>query len=498
MGTIKRKGSALHEVAKQAIRQTEQSIPLCVDLDGTLLRTDLLHEQLLRVVKLYPQRLPELLGSLFRGKAAFKDHVARLTPVNGALLPFRDEVVTVIEAARARGQKIVLCTASPLPFAKAVADHLSLFDSVLSSSATTNLAAHNKADALTERFGEGMFDYIGDSSHDLAVFSKCRNGTLVSSQRGLRNRSLAINPNMEFIDAPRLLLKDFIRAIRWHQWIKNLLIFVPLVAAHAVGDMERLFSAVIAFVSFSLCASATYIANDLLDLDADRAHQNKKNRPFAAGRIPVSFGMAIAAAFLIASLLLSLMLSGRFSMALVGYIACTLTYSFALKRQVVLDVIFLAGLYTLRIIAGAAATQIMPSFWLLAFSMFIFLSLALVKRVSELRRTMGSRHIIGRGYVQSDMNVLLTLGSASGLSSVVILAFYMQSEIVTLMYPAKGWLWLIPPIMLYWITRLWMKTNRDEIDDDPVVFAARDWQSLAALALIGVLFLLAVIGPVAW
>jgi len=488
----------MHGVANKAIGQMEQSIPLCVDLDGTLLRTDLLHEALLRVAKLYPQRLPELLRSLLQGKAAFKENVARLTPVNGVLLPLRDEVVATIEAARARGQEIILCTASPKPFAQAVSDHFGLFDGVVSSSDTSNLAGRNKADALIERYGKGRFDYIGDSNHDLAVFSQCRNGILVSSRRGLRDRSLSSNPNMEFIDAPRLSPKDLVKAARVHQWVKNLLIFIPLVAAHAVGDSERLLQAIMAFIAFCLCASATYIANDLLDLDADRAHHSKKNRPFAAGRIPISYGIAIAALFLISSLLLSLALPWRFSVLLLGYLSCTLAYSFALKRKVVVDVILLAGLYTLRIIAGAAATQITPSFWLLALSMFMFLSLALVKRVSELRRTIETHQITGRGYIQSDMNILLSLGSASGLGSVLILALYVQSETATLMYPAKGWLWLIPAVVLYWVTRLWMKTNRDEIDDDPVVFAMRDRQSLVVLAIIGALFLLALEGPVSW
>lgn len=477
---------------------SSNSIPLCVDLDGTLIQTDLLLEALVRVAKQNPLGLPALFSTLFAGKAAFKDKISKSITIEARHLPFRDEVIALVEAARANGQKTVLCTASPAPFAHAVADQLDLFDDVLTSTADVNLASGAKAAALTERFGERGFDYIGNSEHDLAVFAQSRRGTLVSSRSNLRERSLKHNPDMEFLDDPHPTLRTWLTAIRWHQWVKNLLIFVPIIAAHAIGDIERFASAFVAFVAFCLCASATYIANDLLDLDSDRAHHSKKFRPFAAGSIPIASGMLVSALLLSLSFVIGAFLPWRFELVLAGYLVVTVAYSVVLKRQVVVDVMLLAGLYTLRIIAGAAATEITPSFWLLAFSMFTFLSLAMVKRVSELKRTSGSGKISGRGYVQDDIIILLSLGSASGLVSVLILALYMQSEIISLMYSAKGWLWLIPALVLYWMTRLWIKTNRNEIDDDPVVFAAKDWQSLVVLALIGTLFLLAVNGPTLW
>lgn len=475
-----------------------QGVPLCVDLDGTLIRSDLLHEALFAIAKQKPALLFELFLTLPAGKAAFKAKVSQAVSVDGALLPYREDVVSAIEEARAQGQTVVLCTASPEPFARAVASHLGLFDEVLASSQDTNLASEEKANSLVERFGEGQFDYIGNSDHDLAIFAKCRRGTLISSRTQLRDRCSTRNSNMEFADGTAPTVRTWIRALRLHQWVKNLLIFVPLIAGHAVDDVERIFSAVLAFVAFGFCASSTYILNDLLDLQADRAHHTKKRRPFAAGDIPVSLGVAVSLFLLLASFLLASMLPSQFVLVLTGYLAVTLAYSLALKRQVVVDVILLAGLYTMRIVAGAAATEIAPSFWLLGFSMFMFLSLALVKRISELKRSFGESRLAGRGYVQEDLLVLIPLGSASGLISVLILALYMQTEIVSEMYPAKGWLWLVPVLVLYWVTRLWMKTNRNEIDDDPVVFATKDWQSLIVLGLIGVLFGLAIEGPVLW
>ena len=472
-------------------------ITLCVDLDGTLIRTDLLHEGLLKAAKSAPHKLPSLFAALKGGKASFKHALAELIRIDPTLLVYRPEVMALINEARDKGRSVVLCTASPALFGKAVADHLGLFEAVMTSTSDINLAARHKAAALVNKFGEGNFDYIGNSKHDAPIFASCRRGYLVSSNGRLRRVCSANQRDMLFINDPATNALTWMKAMRVHQWVKNLLIFLPLLAGHQVGDMNRLVQAVLAFAAFSLCASAIYIANDLLDLDADRAHKSKRKRPFAAGMIPASSGVAAIAILLFASFLIATLLPWRFSIVLLGYVIVTTAYSFALKRQVVIDVMLLAGLYTLRIIAGAAATSIMPSFWLLAFSMFVFLCLAMVKRVSELRPSAGGE-ISGRGYVPSDMAVLLSLGPGCGLVSVLILALYMQSDAVLLMYPSKGWLWLVPPVFLYWIVRLWLKANRGEVEEDPVVFAMRDWQSLTIAGLIGILAALALWGPAPW
>jgi len=473
-------------------------VPLCVDLDGTLIRVDLLHEGILKAVKVHPGAMPQMLGALLKGKAAFKHKIEELSAVDAALLPYRPEVRARIEEAREEGRPVVLCTASPAKFAHAVARHLACFDEVLTTTPGINLATHVKADALADRYGEGGFDYIGNSHHDIAVFARARSGILVSSVQMLRKRAGAVQPAMTFIDDGPPPVKSWIKAIRVHQWVKNLLIFVPLLAGHAVGDPARLLNAILAFVAFSLCASAIYVLNDLFDLDSDRGHHSKWRRPFASGILTAKAGAVAAFLLLAAALALLFWLPAGFGVTLLGYIVATTAYSFRLKQQVVVDVMLLAGLYTIRIIAGSAATGILPSFWLLGFSMFLFLCLAMVKRVSELQRANGAGQLAGRGYMAEDRVVLLALGSASGMVSVLILALYMQSDTMLAMYPAGSWLWLVPPVMLYWITRLWLKTNRNEIDDDPVVFAVRDWQSLMLLGVMGVVFLLATYGPALW
>ncbi|MNF73484.1 Decaprenyl-phosphate phosphoribosyltransferase [compost metagenome] len=262
---------------------------------------------------------------------------------------------------------------------------------------------------------------------------------------------------------------------------------------------QLLFWAILAFISFSLCASSVYLLNDLLDLPADRKHHRKKNRPFAAGTLSVKSGIAAIPLLLGSSLILALQLPPRFLVVLGVYYFLTAAYSFLLKKQVIVDVMILASLYSIRVIAGAAATDIKPSFWLLAFSMFIFLSLALVKRYSELRDTAFSVKLLpGRGYRPEDLPVVLALGSSSGMISVLILAMYTQAEIVPVMYPSHEWLWFAPSLMLYWTARLWMKTVRGEVDEDPVLFAARDWQSIVVVALMGCTFFMAISGPSLW
>jgi len=476
------------------------AVPLCVDLDGTLIRTDMLHENVLGLAKVSPVSLLSLVGWLARGKAHLKHQVAERVTVDPAGLPYNEQVLDLIREARAAGRPVVLATASPLSVAQAIADHLGLFDDVIATDPTTNLAAGNKAEALVARYGRQGFDYAGNHRHDLPIFAVSRNAHLVSSSGGLRRSAQRHNDNVAHIDVAGGGLKSWIKALRLHQWLKNALIFVPLLAAKAEGDHGLLLAACLAFLAFGLFASSVYVLNDLLDLQADRQHRTKRRRPFASGAIPVAHGVVAAPLLMAASVGLAIgFLPGIFLEVLLVYGAITTAYSFYLKRQVVVDVLLLATLYTIRILAGAAATHIKPSFWLLAFSMFIFLCLAMAKRYSELRQAMDKQGTLaGRGYMPSDLPVVLAMGSGSGLVAVLILALYTQSEIVPAHYPAPEWLWMVPPVMLYWVVRLWMKANRGEVDDDPVVFAARDWQSLVVAAMMGCLFAFASIGWQPW
>ena len=470
-------------------------IPLCVDLDGTLIRSDTLHEALLLLAKESPFALSALPVWLAGGKANLKHLVAERVELHSPSLPYCEDVLDLIREAREQHRPVVLVTAAPARIANAVAETLGLFDDVLTSDAMLNLSRHRKADALVDRYGSRGFDYVGNSTDDLPVFEHCRRAFLVSSNAQLRRAAGRRTKDVTFVDRRSGGVRAWMKALRVHQWLKNLLIFVPLLASGRFRDLELLAQAALAFASFSLFASAVYVVNDMVDLQSDRLHRTKRMRPFASGALPLSAGVAAAPVLVIAALGLALLLPALFLATLLGYALATTLYSFALKRQVIVDVMLLAGLYTMRILAGSAATDIRPSFWLLAFSMFIFLCLAMTKRYSELREAIDQdKTLSGRGYLPSDLPVVLALGSASGFVSVLILALYTQSRVVPELYPAPEWIGLVPPLLLYWVARLWLKAGRGEIDDDPVLFAARDWQSLVVAIAVGILFVLAASG----
>lgn len=467
-----------------------QAIALCIDCDGSLIRTDLLHESVFRLLKTAPWLVFLLPFWLLRGKAHLKERLAHRVSLDVGLLPMNENVLALARAARAANRRVVLATASHHRPAQALAAHLGLFDEVLATEGSVNLAGATKRARLVSRFGERGFDYVGNGRSDLPVWASARQAVVVSSQAALARAAAAVTTVERVIAPPRAGLRAYLRGLRLHQWLKNLLVFVPLVAAHHVHVRAELVQAVLAFFAFSLCASAVYVLNDLLDLEADRRHLRKRQRPFAAGLIPLWHGAALVPLLLGAALAIALMLPRAFVLVLGAYFACTLAYSLLLKRQVIVDVLLLAGLYTVRVIAGAAATAIAPSFWLLAFSMFLFLSLAMVKRYAELQLTLAQNQegAAGRGYVVQDLPVLMSIGTGSGLVAVLVFALYINSPETRANYTQPLWLWLVPPLLLYWISRIWMKVRRGEVDDDPVVFAARDWQSLLLLILSALFF----------
>lgn len=466
------------------------SVPLCVDCDGTLLQTDLLHEAVIQLFKSSPRSLIKLPLWLLRGKAYMKGRIAEVVELDWGTLPLRREVVDLIHAARAKGRRIVLATASHESFATKLNQQLQLFDDVIGTSGERNLAGDVKAAVLCERFGRGGFDYVGDSSTDLPVWAAARSAVVVADGASLADDARKVAHVEAVIPSRGSRLGALLRALRLHQWVKNTLVFVPLVAAHALGSLEGWKASGMAFLSFSLCASSVYVINDLLDLAADRRHKRKRNRPFASGALSVRAGVALAPVLLGLGFAIALMLPPLFITALAVYFLATLSYSLRLKRQVVVDVILLAGLYTMRIVAGAAATKIVPSFWLLAFAMFVFLSLALVKRYTELRQQAAANELsaAGRGYGVTDLPVLLSVGTSSSMVSVLVFALFVNAPTTTATYDHVMWLWLVPPLLLYWSTRIWMKAHRDEVHDDPLVFALRDRHSLVVLALSGLLF----------
>ncbi len=398
----------------------ENGTPLCIDLDGSLIKSDILIESVFALLKknfLYIFLLPVWLS---RGKAYLKDQIAQRAEVDVTLLPYNEGLLGYISAARDAGREVILATASHRKYAEQIATHLGFFSAIIATDATQNVSGHTKARLLTERFGEGGFDYAGNAPIDLEIWRKSRRAVLVNPERGVETAARALGNVEKVIDDRRGGIGPYIKAIRAHQWLKNLLVFVPLLAAHRLSEWNLFVDACLAFIAFSLCASSVYLLNDLLDLPADRAHPRKRLRPFAAGTIRPMYGAALIPTLLLASILVCLALPGLFFVVLMVYYAFTVAYSFYLKRVVLVDVLVLAGLYTLRVIGGAAAVLVEPSFWLLALSMFMFMSLALVKRSAELyvQRARDEKTAAGRGYRVTDMEYLHSMGTASGYLAV--------------------------------------------------------------------------------
>ena len=473
----------------------KNNVPLCIDLDGTLLRSDLLFETGMAFVRSQPFSLFKPLNWLAKGKATLKEGLAHATQIDVSTLPYDPAVIELIETERRSGRTVVLATASHHSLAERIAEHLKLFDQVLATNSELNLSAHRKRDLLVERYGEGGFDYAGNSHDDTPVWAAARQAYVVNPDAGVERRARASNNVERVIRSNQSGLKDWLKALRLHQWMKNALIFVPLLAAHQLTNPALLWQGVLAFLFFGLCASSVYLLNDLLDLADDRHHHSKRNRPFAAGRLSIKSGLLAFPLLLIGAFGGALwLLPWQFSGVLAAYYSLTLAYSLALKRRVVVDVIALASLYTTRIIAGAAAFGLSLTFWLLAFSMFIFLSLALVKRYAELHeaRVKGdTEKTRGRGYYPQDLEMISSLGAASGYLAVMVLALYIHDQATVAMYTYPQAIWLACPLLLYWITRAWMITHRGLMHDDPVVFAIRDRTSLMVGALFALVFWIA-------
>lgn len=466
-------------------------IPLAVDLDGTLISTDLLWESVFQLLRTNPLYLFLIPIWLFSGKARLKTEIARRVPFDAAHLPYREDFVSYLRAERVRGRELVLVTAAAEPFAKAVAAHLGLFSAVYHTDEATNLAAHRKAALLAKLYGPQGFDYAGNDRADIAVFQAARNAIVVAPD-AVADRYQKAHASMRF-DAKRANMKTYIKMLRVHQWLKNFLVFASPVLAHTVLMPETLFATTLAMVAFSFSASAIYIINDILDLPLDRQHPTKRNRPFASGAISIPFGLMVSALLLLATAAICLLLPLQFAAVIVLYLVVTTAYSLALKRMLLIDVLCLAGLYALRILGGKAATDLPLSFWLMAFGLFFFLSLALVKRYVELRFTtvdVGDR-IAGRGYRPEDIHIVAQSGVSSAFAAALVLSLYIQSEDIRALYNEPWVIWPLVPMVLYINVRIWILAHRKELDDDPVVFIATDWRSQLVIAIGVVLFVLA-------
>jgi 4-hydroxybenzoate polyprenyltransferase/phosphoserine phosphatase len=456
----------------QAARET--SPVLCVDLDGTLIRGNLLWECVLALLKTHPLTLLFLPLWCLRGPAFLKHQLAARVHLNPALLPYRPQVLDLLRKEKLSGRTVALVTAADLGLAEAIAAHLGFFDEVHASDGNHNLKGRNKAAFLAERFAQEGFDYVGDSRADLDVWKHARGAYVVGTQ-SRADQAAAVTTLREIITEPLASLRTWVNAFRGHHWAKNLLLFLPLALSHNLA-FDPVVRTIAGVVLYGFCASGLYILNDLLDLHSDREHPWKRDRPFAAGEISIPGGLFLSVILLSSAIGLGFALERQFGLVLLGYAALTMWYSFHLKKIALLDVFVLSSFYSFRILAGAMISATPLSQWFLAFSMFFFLSLAMAKRYSELLHAsdLVASGNSRRGYRVDDRELLLSLGVGSSFSAIVILSLYVHSQEVRILYLSPEYLFLLCPIVLYWLSRTWLQAHRGELKEDPVTLAIRD------------------------
>jgi 4-hydroxybenzoate polyprenyltransferase len=410
-----------------------------------------------------------------------KSQVASLVTLDVEHLPYNRPLLDYLRDEHAAGRKLYLATGADRVLARKVAAHLGIFEDVLASDGAVNLTGRNKLQHLEQRFAADGFDYIGNALPDLPLLQGAQEAMVanpdLSLKLALKSRNVAVSRT--FQDRSHLLAA-LAKALRVHQWAKNLLVFLPLLLAHSFRHAASVLAAVAAFFCFSFTASATYIINDLLDLESDRVHLHKRKRAFAAGNLSVATGLGISFALAAAALITAAYLPRKFLVYLLLYFVTTLAYSLSLKRIVLVDVVVLSSLYTIRMLAGSEATHDPVSPWLAAFSIFLFLSLAMVKRFSELQNlhSRGATPSNARGYLLSDIEQLRSFGTSSAYASIVIFALYINGRDVVSLYHHPTRMWLITPLLILWISRVWLLASRGLLDEDPVVFALSDRMSL--------------------
>ena len=480
--------------APSAMNQND-SKSLFVDLDKSLISTDTLWESMIVLFKGHPFALFKVPFWLLKGKAGFKNEIAKRVIPDAALLPYRENVVSLIQERRDKGADVILATAANERIAHAVSNHLDLFTSVLASDASTNLSGSRKSSAICEASANEDFEYIGDTWVDVPIWKKAQSAIIVDGPRRLISSLKREMPVRELSGQHRSTLFTLVRAMRCHQWIKNILIFVPMILAHQVIDFSHWMAVCIAFICFSLIASSVYVVNDILDIESDRSHPQKKKRPFAAGELQIKTGVILAGIlFGLGVGVSTYFISSTFGFMAASYAIVSFAYSSYFKQQPILDLLLLAGFYTYRVVLGGAALPDAPvSEWLYGFSVFFFMSLAMVKRYADLLELekIGQTEAKGRYYTAQDLPLFCSLGPATGCMSIFVLAMYLTSEKVTTIYDKPMILWFICPTLFYWIARVWFLAIRGELSHDPIVFALRDKISYAVAILSGCFLLLA-------
>lgn len=449
-----------------------------VDLDGTLVATDLLWESLISVLRHRPWLLGRMPWWLAKGRVGLKRELAQAAEMDVTTLPYRVEVIQQLERARLTGARVVLATAADEALASAVAKHLQLFDGVLATNESNgNLKGKRKLRRIQEDGGGNPFFYFGDSAADTPIFEAAAGGVRIGRTRERLPASIAVWPTTQSG------WRTSLRALRWYQWVKNLLVFVPVATSHRLLDGSALAAAAVGFLVFSLMASGNYLLNDLWDLPADRRHPTKRLRPLANGTMPVPVALGLMTALWLSAACLTVAWVPHAGWPWVaGYFVLANWYSLRLKQLLLVDVMVLAGLYTVRILAGGAVAGIQMSEWLVAFSLFLFTSLAFVKRFTELKRTAAAGVALrGRAYQAQDLDIVRVAGPVSGYAAILVMALYINSPAMRVLYRSPHYLWFVCPLLTYWITRIWFLANRGELDDDPIVFALQDPPSYFAV-----------------
>jgi 4-hydroxybenzoate polyprenyltransferase len=452
-----------------------------VDLDGSLLATDLLFETFATFLQTRPWDSWLVIVWMLEGKAQLKRRLAERVELDIEQLPINDEVLAFLRRQRIEGRRLVLTTAADRYLAQAVSDHLELFDEVIASDGKSNLRGRAKLQAILDRFGPHGFDYVGNGWEDLPIWKSAGEAIAVRPGPRLRRAVQSLPKPSRVFERQDSIVAPWPRLLRVHQWAKNLLIFVPIVMAHRLGEWKLLLESLVAFLAFCFGASAIYILNDLMDLPSDRQHPRKRFRPLAAGAVSIPVGLSACALSLLVSIVLAAFRL-PFLAVLLLYLVTSCAYTFIFKKRLIVDVLCLAGLYTLRIMAGGAATGILISSWLMAFSMFLFLSLAFVKRYTELAALVQSRgeQLYGRGYRAIDLDMIRSIGPASGYIAVLIVCLYLNDRESVALYHHPRWLLLLCPVILYWLSRIWFLAQRGQMHSDPVVFALSDRKSQLA------------------
>jgi 4-hydroxybenzoate polyprenyltransferase/phosphoserine phosphatase len=467
------------------LADTLDTTPLVVNIDSALVRTNIFLEFVFARLGRFPWLFGELLSAFGRGMPALKHYVVTSIVTDVSYLPLDPDVLAVIDQVCRSGRSVHLVSANDERYVRAVADHIGLVEYRSESNDRASLSTSGKTRHLVDKFGEGGFDYVGGSENDIPVWVVARHRVAVRASTKVCSTLLALDPDAVILGSPIDRMRSWVEVLRVHQWAKNGLVFLPLLTAHRF-DFVSVRGGFWAFMAFCFAASGIYILNDLVDLDADRRHPTKKHRPLAAGAVSVQKIIFLAPVLVALALVVAWQIGPGFFAALIGYISMTTAYTFFLKRKMLVDVFALASLYSLRVIGGAAAVSIPVSEWLIAFSMFMFTSLALIKRYVELAARLDADlpDLSNRNYRKSDLDIVAALAAAAGFNAVTVFALYISSETVHQLYSRPLVLWLVCPVLMYWLSRALMMAHRRLMSEDPIVFALTDWNSLVALALI--------------